>query len=450
MKPPVDPDARIAALERAVARQKIVARELEKIVEDRTRELYLAMERIKRQARLVGTRTAIALLAEHGTLQAAAPSVLAAFAGELGWQVANLWVVDPTADGLRCMARWRADGVVATGVAELTPRGAGLPGRVWATATTAWLDDLVDRGELRSACGFPIIVDGDVMGVIEMLSSEQRSLDEDFLHTLTALGSQIGQFIERMRTQEQLRAKELLIARRIQTALLPRDRPVEGLEISGAMLPTTEVAGDYFDIRPFAGGAWIGIGDVTGHGVGAGMVMVMVQAGLAALTRVATGPHQALVELNAVLTENVRERMRGDDHVTLTLMRYTADGRVVFAGAHEDILVWRAADRRCELIATPGVWLGIAPEVGGLLVENELRLARGDILIVYTDGITEARDHAKELFGIERLIATVEELAGHAPPLTASQIRDAVITRALHWGPQDDDISLVVARFDGA
>ena len=106
------------------------------------------------------------------------------------------------------------------------------------------------------------------------------------------------------------------------------------------MIPATEVGGDYFDILPFEGGGWLGIGDVAGHGLHAGLVMMMIQSIVSATTHddPLASPAAVWTALNAVLYDNVRTRLGRDEHATLTLIRYEDRGRLVYAGAHEDIL----------------------------------------------------------------------------------------------------------------
>ena len=154
--------------------------------------------------------------------------------------------------------------------------------------------------------------------------------------------------------------KELEIAQHIQTSILPRGFEVPGLEIRAHMLPAAVVGGDYYDVRPQPDGCWIGIGDVSGHGLTAGLLMMMIQSGISALTlaRPDALPHQVLPHLNRMLWENVRERLGRDDFATLCLLRYFRDGRLLHAGAHEDILVCPAGGGPCQRIAAPGTWLG--------------------------------------------------------------------------------------------
>ena len=135
------------------------------------------------------------------------------------------------------------------------------------------------------------------------------------------------------------------------------------------MHAATEVGGDYYDVVPVDDGCWLGIGDVAGHGLGTGLVMLMMQSGIGALARKMpdAAPRDLLLALNTMLVENVRERLGQHEHATLTLIRYRRDGSLTFAGAHEEMLVRRAATGRCERIETPGA-------VGG----REARHHRGD------------------------------------------------------------------------
>jgi phosphoserine phosphatase RsbU/P len=242
---------------------------------------------------------------------------------------------------------------------------------------------------------------------------------------------------------------ELEIAAHIQTAVLPKTLDVPGLEIATLMQPASEVGGDYFDILPLAQGCWFGIGDVAGHGLPAGLVMLMIQSIVSATVhdKSELGPADAWRALNEILTKNVRERLGQDEHATLSLLRYYDDGRVRFAGAHEDLLVYRAATRSVECVPTPGIWLGILPDVSELTIEeSEIVLNPGDVLLLHTDGATQARNEEREQYGIERLCALLER-TGALPVLT---IRDHIVHEVGEWmAVQDDDFTLVIVRRTG-
>jgi phosphoserine phosphatase RsbU/P len=243
--------------------------------------------------------------------------------------------------------------------------------------------------------------------------------------------------------------QELDIAARIQTAILPKHPSVAGLELATLMRPATEVGGDYFDILPCPEGCWLGIGDVAGHGLTAGLVMLMIQSIVAATVheRPALGPGRAWKALNDVLSDNIRERMGHEEHATLCLIRYERSGRLTFAGAHEDLLVYKQESGRCERIPTPGIWVGIGVEVPPEATEERgYQLSPGDVLVLYTDGIIEAKSPTGDVYGNERL----EQLIAKHGALPARQICERVIEDVSGWmASQDDDMTLVVARHLG-
>lgn len=247
-------------------------------------------------------------------------------------------------------------------------------------------------------------------------------------------------------------SQELEIATRIQTSILPKNLQVEGLEVAAGMLPATEVGGDYYDVLPVAGGAWLGIGDVAGHGLRSGLVMVMLQSIVAAVVAHTpdVAPSEMLQIVNRVLYENVRQRLHQDEHATLSLMRYQRSGRLSFAGAHEDIVVYRARTRRCETISTPGTWVAATRDIAQVTVDSSLELERGDVLLLYTDGVIEAQSAEREPFGLERLCRELERLC-HGLERSGREniesIRDGLLRRVTDWvREQNDDIALLVAR----
>jgi PAS domain S-box-containing protein len=240
--------------------------------------------------------------------------------------------------------------------------------------------------------------------------------------------------------------EELAIARRVQTSLLPVDPVVAGLDIATAMVPATDVGGDYFDIRPTLDGGFITIGDVSGHGLDAGLVMLMVQSALAAIvaSRPNTSPRELLSLLNQVLFDNIARRLSRKDYVTLCALRYARSGLVTYAGAHQDILIYRAQSGRVERIKTLGPWLGIREDVRAITVDSMFRLHDQDVMVLFTDGIVEAMDRHGEQLGMRRLCSALEEV--HAEP--PSVIRDHIVRHVHNWMfEQEDDVTLLVARY---
>ncbi len=252
----------------------------------------------------------------------------------------------------------------------------------------------------------------------------------------------VNEAVQRAKMEE-----ELAIARRVQTSILPRDLDVSGLEIAARMVPAEDVGGDYYDVRPTKDGCWLGIGDVAGHGLDAGLVMLMVQSATATLTRMrpAATPRELLCALNETLYENIRQRLAGDAHVTFTLARYKVDGTLLFTGAHEDILVVRP-DGEHFLRRSPGTWLGARPDIRHVTVDAALKLEPGDICVFYTDGLTEARNATHEQWDLPRLVDLVVKM--RAEPV--AKIVDAVFQAVQAWAPvQDDDRTMLVLRYTG-
>ncbi len=240
--------------------------------------------------------------------------------------------------------------------------------------------------------------------------------------------------------------KEMEIAETVQTSILPRSLAVEGFDIDAAMRPADEVGGDYYDVLPANDGCWIGIGDVAGHGLPAGIIMLMLQSCVSSLVRSQpdAAPSEHVTVLNRVIYDNVRQRLTAKEHVTFSLLRVHADGLVRFAGAHEDILVWRAAEERVERVETPGTWLGGRPDIAKVTRDSEFRLQRGDRMLLYTDGIIEAQNDAGIEYGVEGLLRFLETSKGM--PVKAA--REKLMEEAAAWTQtQVDDISVLLLEF---
>jgi sigma-B regulation protein RsbU (phosphoserine phosphatase) len=264
---------------------------------------------------------------------------------------------------------------------------------------------------------------------------------------MNAMADRIAASRKQLAAKERLE-KELEIAARIQTSILPRDLAIPGFEIAARMRPASEVGGDYYDVLPAPDGCWVGIGDVAGHGLTAGVVMLMVQSLTAVLVdqNPDATPSKLIQPLNRMLFGNVRHRLAQDEHVTLTLLRIGDDGRVRFAGAHEDIIVCRAAGGPCELIPTPGTWLGVIEDIGPAAFDSELSLTPGDLMILYSDGLTEAIGDKRQQFGLKRACGIIEALRGRPVQEIVDGLFHAVDAFSLE---QKDDITVVVLRYRG-
>jgi PAS domain S-box-containing protein len=192
-------------------------------------------ERVRKE-KLFSARTSVTeALAEAASLTEAAPKILQAICGSLGWQVGALWRVDEAAGLLRCVDLWH---VPSLKVAEferasrgsLFRPGIGLPGRVWSSGRPAWIPDVVQddnfprapsaaKEGLHGAFGFPVLLTGHVLGVLEFFSREIQEPDADLLQALSVIGSQIGQFMERKEAEEAVRESEARKSAIVEAAL---------------------------------------------------------------------------------------------------------------------------------------------------------------------------------------------------------------------------------------
>jgi PAS domain S-box-containing protein len=179
-------------------------------------------ERKRAEDRLRVQHTVAQTLAEAATIEEATPRILRAMGECLGWDVGALWRVDREAEALRCVELWHKASIEVPEFERVSREftfvpGLGLPGRVWSSLEPDYIPDVVpdenfprgsiaEREGLHAAFGFPILLGGEVLGVIEFFSREIRQPDQELLNMLATIGSQIGQFIERKRAEEALRA----------------------------------------------------------------------------------------------------------------------------------------------------------------------------------------------------------------------------------------------------
>jgi hypothetical protein len=237
--------------------------------------------------------------------------------------------------------------------------------------------------------------------------------------------------------------QEIEIARRIQHSNLPGNlRSPSGLDIAARYVPMSTVAGDFYDIQiKEKSGVGILIADVSGHGVGAALIGSMLKVAFASQIECLSNPARVLMEINRILQGKIEESF-----VTACSLFIDIDnGRVLYANAgHPPPLLWRSSKKEVSRFPLGGTILGPYPE---LVLENAtLDLAKGDRLILYTDGIIETRNRTGEFFGDDRLEAFVK---GHSSD-SADCIADKFIEHLNMWSGRsqeralDDDLTLIV------
>ncbi|MGD1910532.1 MAG: SpoIIE family protein phosphatase [Rivularia sp. (in: cyanobacteria)] len=265
---------------------------------------------------------------------------------------------------------------------------------------------------------------------------------------LQIANSEIGQLNERLQADNVRMKSELDITRRLQQMILPKSSELEsvkGLDIAGFMEPADEVGGDYYDVLNLDGKIKIGIGDVTGHGLESGMLMLMVQTAVRTLQEVQeTNPVKFMDVLNRTIYKNI-QRMDSGKNLTLSLIDYS-NGELKLTGQHEEVIVVRS-NGELELLDTTdlGFPIGLDDQIADFVDQQKVRLDVGDVAVLFTDGITEAEDLHGNLYGIEKLCEIIQQNRH----LTSAEIKDAVIEDLRsHIGLQEvfDDITLLVLK----
>ena len=275
--------------------------------------------------------------------------------------------------------------------------------------------------------------------------------DELFISPVANEAGRITHFVsvhaditERRRIEES--RHELEIAKQIQLSLLP-NAPLRTphMEIAGICVPAMHVGGDYFDYFENSGVIDIVIADVSGHSVGAALIMTEVRSTLRAETRKATnalsGPAELLHDLNELLHEDLTA---ADLFITMFYCRFLPQTRTLqYANAgHNPPLVLRAEGATCAQLDAEGLVLGVMRAVE--FKEGSIELAAGDKLLFYTDGITEAQNRQGDFFGLERLSTSFKQHRSLSPgDLIKAVLADVRAFRG--EAPASDDVAMVAA-----
>lgn len=256
---------------------------------------------------------------------------------------------------------------------------------------------------------------------------------------------------QRLDKENRRMCAELDVTKRLQQMILPAEHELQGitgLEISGFMKPADEVGGDYYDVLPCDGGIKIGLGDVTGHGLESGVVMLMAQTAVRALSLAGINNPEHFIDIvNRTLFANV-QRMQADKNMTMVMLDYQSNGIVSITGQHENVLLMRE-NGEMEIIDTLelGFALGVKENIRTFIKHKELRLKPGDGLVLYTDGITEAGDPDVECYGEERLCEVVKK-NWH---LSVDKIRECIVSDVSEFLRINkftvfDDIALLILK----
>jgi phosphoserine phosphatase RsbU/P len=326
-------------------------------------------------------------------------------------------------------------------------------------ATTDLLND--DRfpglrgfnSRIRSVLAVPLSVDGRVTGMLAVTTlTPGRSWTPDETRLLTIVASNSAGVIEQARLRAEAQEKqrieqerdrferELNLAREIQMNLVPsRALTLSGWQVIGRVVPARQVGGDAFDYFLLEGNRMgIAIADVSGKGVPASLLMSNVQASLRAFCNGRQSIPQALGHVN----RSVARSATAGRFITLFYTELDlATGALTYSNAGHNPPLLRRRDGGIEPLEAGGIPLGILEDAA--FEQGETKLASGDAVLLYSDGVPEAFDVRDEAFGEERLLEMWKN-EGHRPPEEFIRLLLEALELFRGKAPQSDDITVVV------
>ncbi len=368
------------------------------------------------------------LIAAQGEISAATRSII-------GWQIATI---------LLCLlivlvAVYAISGRITAGLSALAGAARRLQDKDYSVRVSI---------PTRDEVGAVGIAFNKMAEEISYHTENLEKIVDDRTRELGTANREISALNSRLKSENLRLGAELDVARQIQMMVLPKLDELDDIpriEIAGYMEPADEIGGDYYDVLQNGDRIKIGIGDVTGHGLESGVLMLMVQSVARALQEKGGGdPKEFLEVLNRAIFKNV-ERTRSDRHLSLAFLDYE-DKRITLSGQHEEVIVLRGEGviERIDTIDL-GFPIGLEREIGPFIATRDFSFDSGDIIVLHTDGVTEAEGQDGKLFGFDRLCeSAVEHRHG-----SADEIKNGIISDLMaHIGTQKihDDITLVVMR----
>jgi serine phosphatase RsbU (regulator of sigma subunit) len=297
----------------------------------------------------------------------------------------------------------------------------------------------------------PLVSQGELIGLLNLgprLSQQEYSADDrkllSDLATQTAPAVRVAQLVRQQQQEAKERERieqELKVARLIQQTLLPKTLPeLPGYEVAAYYQPAREVGGDFYDFMTLEDGRLgLVVGDVTDKGVPAALVMATTRTMLRAAAQRLLSPGEVLQRVNDVLVQDIPPNM----FVTcLYAILDPETGRLVYANAGHDLPYRRRAGRGgvADELRARGMPLGLMPGMG--YEEKEMVLQRGESVLFYSDGLVEAHDRRREMFGFPRLQGLVGAHRSGGSSLISFLLSELARFTGEGW-EQEDDITLV-------
>ena len=301
----------------------------------------------------------------------------------------------------------------------------------------------------------PLVSQGELIGLLNLgprLSQQEYSADDrkllSDLATQTAPAVRVAQLVRQQQQEAQERERieqELRIARLIQQTLLPKSLPqLPDYDVAAYYQPAREVGGDFYDFLELEDGRLgLVVGDVTDKGVPAALVMATTRTVLRGAAQRLFSPGEVLRRANEALVSDIPPNM----FITcLYAILEPESGHLIYANAGHDLPYRRRVGRNegaAQELRARGMPLGLMP--GMSYEEKELVLERGESVLFYSDGLVEAHDPDRQMFGFPRLRALVAEHDGERS-LIDSLLEELYSFTGEGW-EQEDDITLVTLRY---
>jgi serine phosphatase RsbU (regulator of sigma subunit) len=298
----------------------------------------------------------------------------------------------------------------------------------------------------------PLVSQGELIGLLNLgprLSQQEYSADDrkllSDLSTQTAPAVRVAQLVRQQQQEAQERERieqELRIARLIQQTLLPKTLPeLPGYDVAAYYQPAREVGGDFYDFLDLEDGRLgLVVGDVTDKGVPAALVMATTRTMLRAAAQRLFSPGEVLRRANDALVTDIPPNM----FITcLYAILEPESGHLVYANAGHDLPYRRRADLSegaAEELRATGMPLGLMPGMG--YEEKEIVLEKGESVLFYSDGLVEAHDPQREMFGFPRLQGMVGTHRSGGSSLIGFLLSELTRFTGEDW-EQEDDITLV-------
>jgi serine phosphatase RsbU (regulator of sigma subunit) len=313
-----------------------------------------------------------------------------------------------------------------------------------------WSPSWLRTEGFRGHAVMPLIAEGNSIGALVIDNRRPRQLDEDQVRFLQLLANQAAIAIETARLhQEALKrqrmVEELSVAQQIQISLLPKGLPaVPGWEFAAFYRPARQIGGDFYDFFDLPGktGEWgIIIADVADKGVPSALYMALCRTVIRTTAFTGRSPASALMRASdLILNDSQSDLFLSTFYAKLD----TDTGRLIYCNAGHNPTLWlHATSGEFEELTTRGIILGAFENIE--LEEKRVDIAPGDLLVFYTDGVTEAIDPAEREFGLERLRQVI---SAHADA-SATQVLQAVVKAVDAFAgdaPPFDDLTMVVVK----